>query len=201
VADAKHLSDGGTALALRGKALWVTGYEATSSADQRVVLVRYTLTGKRLWVRTWLELAKTLEYPRALAVDARGNAVVVGAGNNDPVTREHAFVLRYTATGRLTWQRLAYDSLTHEAVWNDVACDASGRIFAGGYAVGATNVTFLAARYSAAGARAWLSQWSGPDALGAECEALCLGTSGVFAAGSVGTPIGNADALAVKLKR
>jgi hypothetical protein len=201
VADAKHLSDGGTALALRGKALWVTGYETTSSVDQRVVLARYTLAGKQLWVRTWLELAKTLEYPRALAVDARGNAVVVGAGTNDPVTREHAFVLRYTAAGRLTWQRLAYDSLTHKAVWNDVACDAAGHIFTGGYAVGATTDSLLVARYSAAGAHDWLSQWNGPDALGAECDALCLGTSGVFAAGSVVTPTGNADALAVKLTR
>jgi hypothetical protein len=201
VADAKHLSDGGTALALRGKALWVTGHEGTSVTDQRALLAKYTLVGKRLWVRTWIERAKTLEYPRALAVDAHGNAVVVGEGNDDPVTREHAFVLRYTAAGRLTWQRLAYDSLTHEAVWNDVACDAAGRIFTGGTAVGAGNDSILVARYSPAGARAWLSRWSGPDALGSYCNALCLDTHGVFAAGGVITTIGNTDALAVKLKK
>ena len=201
VADARHLSDGGTAVALRGSALWVTGYEATSATTQRVVLARYTLAGKRLWLHTWLELAKTVEYPTALAVDPHGNAVVVGSGNNDPVTREHAFVLRYGAAGRLLWQRLAYNSLTHEAVWNDVACDAAGNIWTGGYAVQSTSNSFLVARYSAAGARTWLSQWSGPGALGAECNALCLGTTGVFAAGSTISAAGNADALAVKLKR
>lgn len=201
VADPRHLSDGGTAIALRGTSLWVTGYEATSASDQRVVLARYTLAGRRLWVRTWLELAKTAEYSRALAVDAHGNAVVVGAGIDTPVTREHAFVLRYSATGRLTWQRLAYDSLTHQAVWNDVACDAAGTIFTGGYDVGKNIDTFLAARYSPSGARAWLTRWSGPDVLGAQCDALCLSPTGVFAAGSVTTTAGNADALAMKLKK
>ena len=43
------------------------------------------------------------------------------------------------------------------------------------------------ARYSAAGRTAWLSIWKGPDDLGGECDALCLGTTGLFAAGSVTT--------------
>ena len=59
--------------------------------------------------------------------------MVVGAGNDNPVTREHAFVLRYTAAGRLLLATLAYDSVSHEAVWNDVACDAAGHIWVGGY--------------------------------------------------------------------
>ena len=63
--------------------------------NQVVALAKYTLAGKRLWLRTWLE-HPTPPSPAALAVDGHGNAVVVGGGNDNPVTREHAFVLRYT---------------------------------------------------------------------------------------------------------
>lgn len=201
LAGARHSSDQGTALALRGSALWVTGYETTSSTTRQVVLARYTTAGKRLWLRTWLELPKTRENPTALAVDPHGNAVVVGAGTDRPLTREHAFVVRYGPTGRLLWQRLAYDSLTHEALWTSVVCDAAGRIWTGGYAVAGLRNALLLARYSTAGAVVWTSQWAGSDALGAQGNALCFGKSGLFAAGVVAAPAGGGNALAVKLNK
>ena len=99
--DAKRLDDEGTDIVVRGASAWVTGGEYTSASTRNVVLARYTLAGRLLWTRTWLEQTKTREYPNAVAVDQHGNAVVVGAGNDNPVTREHAFVLRYTAAGHL----------------------------------------------------------------------------------------------------
>jgi hypothetical protein len=132
IADTKHLQDEGTAIVVRGAHVWVTGGEYADATDRVVGLAKYTLAGKRLWLRTWLERADTLEYPEALAVDGHDNAVVVGSGNDNPVTRDHAFILHYSAAGVLQWRRIAYDSVSHEAEWHDVVCDAAGRIWVGG---------------------------------------------------------------------
>ncbi len=157
-----------------GARVWVTGGEYTSAATRVVALAKYTLAGKRLWLHTWLERSRTTEYPNALAVDNHGNAVVVGAGTDNPVTREHAFILRYSAAGRLQWRRITFDSVSHEAAWKDVVCDTAGRIWVGGYAVNGSSDSFLVARYSAAGGRVWRSAWKGPDGLGGRVQRALL---------------------------
>ena len=50
-------------------------------------------------------------------------------------------------------------------------------------------------------ARAWKSSWKGPDGLGGECDALCLGKTGLFVGGSVITTAGGDDAAALKYVR
>jgi hypothetical protein len=197
IAGAKNRDDEGADIVVRGSSVWVTGGEYLSLKPQtrQVVLARYTTGGKRLWLRTWLEKTGTIEYPEAVAVDAHGNAVVAGAGNNNPVTREHAFLVRWTGAGVRKWQRLTYNSVSHEAVWHDVVCDSAGTIWAGGYVVTADKDTaFLVARYSAAGKRAWKTSWEGDEGLGAECDALCLGKTGLFAGGEITTTIAGVDA-------
>ena len=201
IAGAKHRNDEGADLVVRGAHVWVTGGEYTSATTRVVALAKYTLAGKRLWLHTWLERANTAESPKALAVDNHGNAVVVGAGTNNPVTREHAFILRWSAAGRLQWRRISYDSVSHEANWKDVVCDAAGRIWAGGYAVSGGSESFLVARYSTTGTRVWRSAWKGPDGLGGQCSALCFGKTGLFAGGSVTTTAGGNDAAALKLAK
>ena len=201
IAGAKHLDDEGTDIAVRGGGVWVTGGEYTGASTREVVLAKYTLAGKLLWTRTWLEQAKTREYPNAVAVDKHGNAVVVGAGNDDPVTREHAFVLRYSSAGVLSWRRISYDTVSHEAEWIDVVCDAAGNIWVGGDTDTGSSEAFLVARYSASGARPWRSIWKGPDGLAGECDALCFGKTGLFAAGTITTIAGGAGAAAVKFTR
>ena len=201
IGDAKHRDDEGTGVVVRGGNVWVTGGEYMSASTRVVALAKYALSGHRLWLRSWLERANTREYPNALAVDAHGNAVVVGSGNDNPVTREHAFIVRWNSVGRLRWQRISYNSVSHEAVWRAVVCDPAGHIWVGGYERAGSSDSLLVARYSAAGARAWKSAWKGPDGLGGECDALCLGKTGLFAGGSVTTTAGGDDAAAVKYLR
>jgi len=198
---AVHRNDQGVDLAVRSGKLWVAGFEQGSAGNQVVALARYTLSGHRLWLRTWLELPKTIEHPHALAVDAHGNAVVVGAGNNVPVTRQHAFVLHYNAAGRLTWWRRAYGSASGRAVWNDVVADSAGRIWTAGSSVTGSTQLLIAARYSAAGVQSWTSVWTGPDGRGATGNALCFAGSGIFVGGTVSTPLAGIDALGVKLSK
>ena len=202
IADAKGFNDEGADIVVRGGSLWVTGGEYTGKSTRMVALARYTTAGKRLWLRTWLEKAGTLEYPNGLAVDAHGDAVVVGAGVDNPVTREHAFILRWTRDGVRTWRRLAYNSVSHMAAWNDVVCDPDGRIWAGGYVMTADgDPALLVSRYTVRGGRVWKSSWEGYDGLGAACDALCLGKTGLFAGGYITTSIAGVDALAVKFSR
>ena len=197
----KHRDDEGTGVVVRGSSVWVTGGEYTSASTRVVALAKYTLGGRRLWLRTWLERAGTAEYPNALAVDAHGDAVVVGSGNDNPVTREHAFILRWNSAGRLRWRRLSYNSVTHAANWRAVVCDGAGRIWVGGYEVTGSSDALRVARYSAAGKRVWDSLWKGPDKLGGECNTLCFGKTGLFVGGRVTTTAGGQDAAALKYVR
>ncbi len=195
---ARHRDDEGTGIVVRGTHVWVTGGEYAVGINRVVALARYTTAGKRLWLRTWIERANTTEYPNALAVDGRGDAVVVGSGNDNPVTREHAFILHYSAAGRLQWHLISYDSKTHEAEWRDVICDAAGHMWVGGDTETGSSESFLVARYTGKGAKSWSSAWKGPDGLGGQCNALCFGKTGLFAGGTVTTTAGGVDALAVK---
>ena len=201
IGGAKHRDDEGAGVVVRGANVWVTGGEYTSASTRVVALAKYTLGGHRIWLRTWLERSGTTEHPYALAVDAHGDAVVVGAGNDNPVTREHAFIVRWNSVGRLRWRRISYNSVSHEATWRDVVCDAAGRIWVGGYEKAGSSDALLVARYSATGARVWKSSWKGPDGLGGECNALCIGKTGLFVGGSVITTIGGEDAAALKYVR
>jgi hypothetical protein len=201
IAGAKQRDDEGAGVVVRGAHVWVTGGVYTSATTRAVALAKYTTAGKRLWLHTWLERAKTIEHPNALAVDNHGHAVVVGAGNDNPVTREHAFILRFSAAGRLQWRRITYDSVSHKAQWQDVVCDAAGRIWTGGYTVNGSSDSFLVAGYSATGTRTWRSAWKGPDGLGGECNTLCFGKTGLFAGGVVTTTAGGGDAAAVKFTK
>jgi hypothetical protein len=204
IAGAKNLDDEGADVVVRGSSVWVTGgeYLSLKPHTRTVVLARYTTAGVRNWLRTWLEKTGTVEFTAAVAVDPHGNAVVAGAGNNNPVTRDHAFLVRWNAAGVRKWQRTTYNSASNKAGWKDVVCDAAGNIWAGGHVVTADGDTaFLVARYSAAGRRAWLSSWEGDESLGGECNALCLGTSGLFAGGEVTSTIAGDDAAALKYTR
>ena len=197
----KHSLCMSTDIAVRGAHVWVTGGKQTSASTSPVMLAKYTLNGKRLWLRTWLEQKNTSEWARALAVDAHGNAFVVGAGSNDPVTRDHAFILRWTTAGVLKWHRVSYDPVSHEAEWHDVICDSAGHVWVGGYTVTGGSESFAAARYTPTGARVWTSTWKGPDGLGGSCDALCFGKTGVFAGGVVTAVAGGNDAAVVKFAR
>jgi hypothetical protein len=202
VADARHLRDEGVALALRGAHLWVAGFETRSATSRVAVLARYTLGGRRLWLRTWLEMPRTFEDPTGLTVDRRGNAVVVGAGFSDPAAREHAFILHYDPSGRLTWRSIAYDPTSHKAAWYGVVGDGSGRIWTVGAVPSGGSASLTVASYAANGVDRWRSVWPGPDGLGASGNALCLANGGgVFVGGAVVTNAGGVDALAVKLAR
>ena len=198
---AAHRNDQGVDLAVRSGKLWVTGFEAGKPGNQVVALARYTLSGQRLWLRTWIEMPKTLEHPHALVVDTHGNAVVVGAGNNVPVTRQHAFVLHYNAAGRLTWWRKAFGSVSGRAVWQDVVGDRAGSIWTAGSATVGSTRFLIVARYTAAGVNSWTSEWTGPAGLGATGNALCFAGGGVFVGGTVTTPLAGLDALGVKLTK
>ncbi len=200
-ADARHLQDEGVALALRGAHLWVSGYETTSATSRVAVLARYTLGGRRLWLRTWLEMPRTLEDPTGLTVDRHGDAVVVGAGFSKPATREHAFVLHYDPNGRLTWSTIAYDPTSHKAAWYGVVGDGSGNVWTVGGVPAGGSTALAVAHYAASGVNRWHSVWSGPDGLGASGNAICLASGGVFVVGAVVTDAGGIDALAVKLSR
>jgi len=190
----------GIALAVRGSRVWAAGYRTTGAKGRVVVLADYSLAGRRLWLSSWHKTAQTLEDPTALTVDRHGDAVIVGTGIRG--AREYAFIVHYDASGRLTWDRTAYEVKSHKAVWFGVVSDDAGRIWTVGALPGATGSTsLLVASYAAGGAVVWHSVWSGPEGLGAAGFSLCLSGNGVFVGGATITRNGGVDALAAKLTR
>ena len=194
--------DEGITLAVTGAGVWMVG-RAWSTADDtcRVLLVRYTLTGKRSWLRTWAEAPDASSYGDALAVDAAGNAVVAGSSNPSVVTWVHALLLRYSAKGKLLWSRVTYDEAQPYAEWRAVACLPKGDIWVGGdVKVVAGRWDWAVARYSPTGTARWTSRWESPADHNAGCMAIALGKTGVLTAGRISSS-GDTQAILAKYKR
>ena len=202
IAGGQKRNDEGVDIAVRGSSVWVTGGMYGAGDTRTVALARYTTAGKRLWLRTWQQKSATIEYPRALAVDRNGNAIVAGSGHPNPVTREQAFVLKWNRSGVRQWARLSHGPVTKFAAWNDVACTSAGTIWVGG--TSRTSIggwVFRVGRYSGAGKSIWTSDWAGFDSIGGGCQALCLGQTGLFAGGSYETTAASEDAVVAKYTR
>ena len=191
-------SDAFTAIvAAPGGGVYAAGYTAVSSANRSdVLLVRYSASGGRTWVRRWNGPATGSDQCWDLARDSRGRLYLAGrtAGRGGD-----AAILRYSSSGQLIWSR-RFDT---GSSWQDDARLACGVAGGGVYVVveswSGTAYRTRLLRYSALGARVWtaalapgtrvtdvatdadanvyLSGWSG-SATGSEAELVAYSPTG-----------------------
>jgi hypothetical protein len=141
-----------------------------NAGDEDAFVAKYTPSGSRAWIH--LLGSKASEDAFGIALDRSGNPYVVGATQGSlpgapekPAGRFDVFVAKFTKTGSRAWvHRLG---TTRSDFGRAVAVDRSGNAYVTGYTEArlpgapgnsAGRLDVFVAKYSSAGARAWVRQ-------------------------------------------
>jgi hypothetical protein len=139
-------------------AIYVAGYSVVVPGDNQYVTIKYAPDGTELWTAVWDDPAGRWDEAYGIAVDADGNAYVVGRswganGYFDAVT------IKYDASGVEQWVRRS--SIADYA--KSIAVGPDGGI----YVAGIQGIdTYVAIKYDADGNELWTRTYE--DAFGAE---------------------------------
>src|SRR5829696_8999657 len=139
-----RLADAGTAITVDGAgSVYVTGYshghESFITAQDYVTL-KYAPDGTQIWAARFSgptnspPLASSVEYPRAIAVDAGGNVYVTGNTGDGGGNAKDYLTVKYDSNGNVAWSAI-FDSPDHG---NDhvtsLAVSPTGEVYVGGFA-------------------------------------------------------------------
>ena len=137
------------------------GAAAFHGAGSDILVLKFSAAGALLWQKTWDGAAHRMDYVKDLALDADGNAIVVGASAGGKTGRDYITV-KVTANGSRAWaRRYAGPSDFDEA--RSVAVDPSGKVYVTGESrvpaskpgiSGPPRVVTIS--YSPAGVRRWI---------------------------------------------
>ena len=137
------------------------GPMAFHGAGSDLLLLKFSPTGALLWTATYDGAAHRMDYVKDLALDADGNAIVVGASAGGKTGRDY-ITLKVNADGSRAWaRRYAGPSDFDEA--RSVAVDPSGNVYVTGESrvparkpgvSGPPRVVTIS--YSKTGARRWI---------------------------------------------
>jgi hypothetical protein len=138
------------------------------------------------WAARYNGAANGEDRAAAMALDASGNAYVVGSSLGSG-TGTDIVTVKFDAAGKTAWAKL-YDGPSHgDDAGKDIAVDAAGNVFIVGTATSAKGTDITTIKYSAAGKRLWVRTYDGTghanDAAGAiavdgEGSAIVCGTGG-----------------------
>jgi uncharacterized delta-60 repeat protein len=120
--------------------VYVTGHSQGSDNDYGFATVKYSTSGKRLWVRRYDGQGKDHYFAKAIAVDGSGNVYITG---------ENA-TIKYNTNGKLLWAR----SENAKAI----AVDGSGNV----YITGGANGDYSTIKYDTNGTLLWGKTYKGP---------------------------------------
>jgi hypothetical protein len=196
------LSDTTARVAVHGRQLYLAA-QWTGTAGWKVpVVARYTLGGKRLWVRSWpgIKAAKGTEVG-ALAVDGFGDPVVGGISRTS-TDYGKGYVASWTPGGRKRWVRTYWVGTpgAQEAHVDALTADARGRVWAGGrIALIPGNSDAWTLALSPTGRIRWQQTYDGAGHGADRISAIALwGKNAVFAGGLADSGSGQ-DVLAERV--
>jgi hypothetical protein len=174
-------SDYATAMALDSTDnVIVTGASAGVNVGTDYYTVKYaSANGAVLWERRFNGPDNTEEWPRAIAVDSAGNAIVTGYTYSANVI--DVLTLKYAATtGALLWEK-RYDSPAHHADdGKAVKVDSRGDVIVTASSFNQlSSYDYYTAKYAAAdGTLLWEKRYDGPSSTADEPSALAVDLAG-----------------------
>ena len=194
-----HGNDGGGAIAFGPKGIvYTAGWTTNKAGNRDMLLIKWTTTGKRLWVRTYDGPKHGTDYVTALVVDKKGDPTVarssVGTYDSDVA------VVSWTGAGARRWA-WRYSGTGHGVDWaTDLLAAKDSSIYVTGWAwASGGKWAAVTARISAAGKNLWTRTYAGGDTLGAGGSAIAACPSGgVYVGGWVDTTATGTDGLILR---
>jgi outer membrane protein assembly factor BamB len=177
--------DEAVALAVGPKSsLYVCGYVTNAAFDRDAVLMRYSATGTRRFLKRWTGGTDVDAQAVALAVRGDGTCVVAVNAIVTATSRAKLVLIKYSGGGTVLWTRsvggTGSDTNTYAS---DLCLDADGNVYACG-SRGFCGAEAYVVKYSAGGSRRWLKTYDPSGSSNNQFRAICRRPGGgVYVAG------------------
>jgi uncharacterized delta-60 repeat protein len=174
--------------------VYVTGVSYSTSTGNDMYTVKYDSTGTQQWVTSYTGFGNRSDIPRAIVVDAQGNAYVTGTTWTDtPVSHSNYVTLKYSPAGQILWASL-YNGPGNglDSPW-DVVVDRNGYVYVTGESYGSqANYDYATVKYNPWGDEVWVARYSHTGSSVDLSRAIVVGEGGEsyvtgFSAGAFAT--------------
>lgn len=159
--------------------VYVTGMGAGN-----YLTAKYSPEGTLLWQAVYNGPANDADYSNSITVDAAGNVYVTGRSFGTGTETDFA-TIKYDASGNELWVQRYNGTNNSDDAGISVAVDASGNVYAGGWASGLNgNTDYMIVKYSASGSQLWSRSYNGPNNGNDFMNAMVMDASGnIYATG------------------
>ncbi len=184
--------------------VYVLGASQGKATGSDFVTIKYDPSGHQLWAVRYDGPANGDDFPNSLALDASGNAYVVGGSDGGSITHDDYATIKYDTNGNQLWVARYDSNYSIEDAAEAVAVDSSGNVYVAGRSQGKTSHSdFVTIKYDSTGQLAWIIRYNGPGDSSNYGMAIALDSSGnVFVAGqSEGAGSNGMDFTVVKYKQ
>ena len=199
----KHGDEPGTVTVSRS-AVYVAGSTQTDAAgSQDAVLVKYALSGHRLWVRQFKHPG-TEAVVSGACLDSSGRLLLCGLRQPDVSGPDKTFLTKVTSAGKTVWLRSDHASGNALGAmgYHAIVSGPSGSMYLSGFeASAATDTDILIEKRAATGKIVWQADFGWPDGGDDNGGALALDdTTALYVTGQILTTSNFYDATLQKYK-
>jgi len=142
--------------------VYVTGDSWASGTASDYATIKYSRTGKQLWVKRYNGPANYYDTANAIAVDRAGNVYVTGGSIASRTTFDYV-TIKYSRIGKELWVKRYNGPGDDDDGADAIAVDRSGNVYVTGDSIGSgTKSDYTTIKYSGTGNELWLKRYNGP---------------------------------------
>ncbi|MFL6256877.1 MAG: SBBP repeat-containing protein, partial [Pyrinomonadaceae bacterium] len=148
--------------------LYVFGANNADTSESDYLLLKYNpATGALLWSRNWS--GESNDYPRDMVIDASGNIYLTGEswdGDYQQATSKNtwdAATVKFDGAGTLQWARIYRGFPGKVDGGRELALDAAGNVYVGGFSEGFVNGDTFVIKYKPDGTEQWVYRYDNPE--------------------------------------
>jgi len=186
------LEDGGTGMDAQGLSIavssfgsiYVAGYITSASNSEDIVVIKYNYEGEKQWLRSVNGNVNQSDKAWGIVVDELDNCFITGYITNS-ANNADCYTAKLSSAGNIIWST-TYDGGGNQTdkAWG-IVVDTDGSVYITGETTdAASNVNYVTAKYSAAGALLWNSFYNGTgNGVDVASSIGLLGTNSVVVTG------------------